>query len=454
MTKIKSNILSVSLIIGGLLFLQYLFIDNSKFVFFQIGLVFILILIVFSIYTKSSLHLFIIILAILPFMYINKGFSRSYSSIILQDIPLFFLMLFALFSWIKNAKNYIIKIDFLFLPIVFYLIFSVWLAIYGTLQGNHRSIILVELYQAFYLILVFPVYSLIKSRKEYLVIFGILTLVFAMVSIEYIILNHSSTMRVTTYHNHIFPIFVSIFFASLFFLKNNYLKLFALLLLLLFWYGSFATGTRTLLVVNLFSMIVVYLFYLISRGRKIRYILIVLAVGILLLMPSIYSMVKSNTELKRTTGEERLESISNPLAEVSLLMRVEAVYHMSKQIAKKPILGYGFGHMLQMEYLLQTAFIFPDNNYLYYWLKGGIFYLLIVIWMFYRLLSVIYRLFVSSNSANNKVLMSGLFAGISGLLIFALLNANLVKLRLNFVYVIIFAFVNYEYHKFRKKTKE
>jgi O-antigen ligase len=180
----------------------------------------------------------------------------------------------------------------------------------------------------------------------------------------------------------------------------------------------------------------------------------VLAVGILLLMPSIYSMVKSNTELKRTTGEERLESISNPLAEVSLLMRVEAVYHMSKQIAKKPILGYGFGHMLQMEYLLQTAFIFPDNNYLYYWLKGGIFYLLIVIWMFYRLLSVIYRLFVSSNSANNKVLMSGLFAGISGLLIFALLNANLVKLRLNFVYVIIFAFVNYEYHKFRKKTKE
>ena len=214
--------------------------------------------------------------------------------------------------------------------------------------------------------------------------------------------------------------------------------------------GSIATQTRTLWITNLIGMIIVFLLYLQHRKVKTKYLILLLVTVGLLIIPLLKKTTSAQQDFTNVTTKERVESISNPLGDISFLMRVETIYLGVQQILQKPIFGYGFGYQLQMKWLLETRYTFPDNNYVYYWLKGGIVFLFIALWMFYRLFKSSYLIFRNSDSVTVKFMMVGIISGMLALMVFAMLNANLVKLKLNLLYALTFAYVEFEQRRIEK----
>ncbi len=396
----------------------------------------------------KDLPTFLLLISIIPFAYINFKFSRYFGYIVAQNIPLYLLVVLAIAQFFYSKKNLKLSITYIMLPVIIYTAYSVLLALYGISKGAQLGILVEELYQNLYFFLAIPIIYLIKKRRDYYILFITTVLVFTLIAFEYIVIDITSPIRFTTYHNHFFPFVIALVFSAILFLKNRpYLKISLTPVLIILWWGSIATQTRTLWITNLVAMTIVFLLYLRARNVSVKYLfLLVITLG-LLTVPFLRTSTAVKQDFTHVTTEERVESISNPLGDISFLMRLETVYLGIQQILQKPIFGYGFGHQLQMRWLLQTRYTFPDNNYIYYWLKGGIIFLSIALWMFYRLIKSSYLVFKNSDSLKIKVMMVGIISGMLALMAFGLLNANLVKLKLNLLYALTFAYVDYEYRK-------
>jgi len=175
----------------------------------------------------------------------------------------------------------------------------------------------------------------------------------------------------------------------------------------------------------------------------------------IVLLVALLSLSGDNTSKQSAynSTNERFKNISNPVEDISFLMRIEAVYLGVQKILENPVFGKGYGYKLQMRWLMDTQFIFPDNNYIYFWLKGGIIFLVIVLWMYFRLFKQCYLIFKHSDSSQIRYYMVGIIAGMAALMVFAMMNANLIKLKLNIVYAFIFAFVSYESKQLNQLTE-
>jgi len=387
----------------------------------------------------------LLLLTFIPFVYIDKSFSRHFNYIVIQNIPLIILLLLAIFYFFNKEKSYQIRISYVLLPVVIYVLYSLLLALYGVVNKAGSLLIIIELYQNLYFVFAIIIAYLLVSRKQYIFLFNSLIVVFIIIAVEYIIINLISPFRFTTYHNHFFPFIIAFLFSVLLFKKWQFFqKSFFLGLISILFIGSIATGTRTLLVTNVVALIVVLLFYFKYKKIKFPIIKIFFLSTLLLVLLFSFKGQGSRQQIMNKSTEERIESISNPTGEIAFLMRVEAVYLGVQKIIENPIFGKGFGYQLQMRWLLDTKYLFPDNNYIYYWLKGGIIFFLIAMWMYFRLFKQSYKIFKRTSSIEVKYYMVAIIAGMIALMIFALMNANLVKLKLNIIYAFIFAYVDFE----------
>lgn len=414
--------------------------------------------ILLSIYFLTKVRYFptiLLLLSIIPMVYIETGFSRYFVNIVLQNIPLYILFLLALFHFIRNEKLFSINIPKIFLPIIIYIIYCCFLFFVGIINNGKISVAVDEIYQNFYFLLAIPIAYLIINRNDYLIIFEWILVVFLFISLQYIIVNLISPFRYTTYHNHFFPFVIGAYFSKILFeKKSNFgLKLYYIIAFVILILGSIATATRTLLIANLVTISIITYYYF-SQKFSTKVIFSITATMLLLVFFALSlagDKSASNLSNPKTT-EERIQNISNPLGDISFLMRVETAYLGFKEFVKNPVIGIGFGHKLQLKWLLQTAYIYPDNNYIYYLWKGGIIFFLIAMWMFYLLVKN--SLYIYNYSTNNmiKIYSLSIFAGFIAFMLFAILNANLVKLKLNLFYAFFYAFIYHEKVRLNKSV--
>jgi hypothetical protein len=446
--KSSTNIFSLSVILFLNLAFQIILIRITDTSIALVGYCAVLFSIILYKLVIKDLPTFLLLLTIIPFAYIDIKFSRYFEYILFQNIPLYFLALFAIAHFFHTQKSLKIRISYLMLPIVIYSAYSFLLAIYGYSSGARIGIIIEELYQNLYFAFAIPIIYLIIKRKNYRILYITTVIIFTFIAFQYIIIDLLIPGRFATYHNHFFPFVIAIVFSAILFNNRRpHLRISLSLVLGILWWGSIATQTRTLWITNLIAMIVVFLLYLKYRNVNTKYLILLLVTVGLLIIPLLKKTTSVQQDFTNVTTEEKVESLSNPMGDISFLMRVEAIYLGARQIMQKPIFGYGFGYQLQMKWLLQTSYTFPDNNYMYYWLKGGIIFLLIALWMFYRLFKSSYLVFKNSESIMVKFMMVGIIGGMLALMAFAMLNANLVKLKLNLLYALTFAYVDFEYRK-------
>ena len=90
---------------------------------------------------------------------------------------------------------------------------------------------------------------------------------------------------------------------------------------------------------------------------------------------------------------------------------------------------------------------------MYYLLKGGIVFFLIALWMYWRLIRGSYDILRYSNSEFAKYMAVSIIAGMMGIFLTGMLNANLVRFKLNIIYALFFAYVEFERENILKAKK-
>src|SRR5690606_5463109 len=116
----------------------------------------IIFIICFSFFIRDFSTLLIIV-AILPFAYTERGFSRYFVNVLLQNITIYLICLFALFQYLHygNSGKKILN-SYIGFPILILSIYALLLALLGYIKAYSLSLIIQEYYQTFYYFLTIP----------------------------------------------------------------------------------------------------------------------------------------------------------------------------------------------------------------------------------------------------------------------------------------------------------
>ena len=375
-----------------------------------------------------SVPLYLFIVSILPLAYLDNRFHYVLSYLAIQNIPLSLLFLYSIYELLYRSKNLEFQIPYSLRAILIYVALSFVLFILGLVRGASFSLSFNELYQNFYFFFAIIIYLLFKNRREYIIAFYWVIFVFIIISLEYIIFNFNNDLRFTTFQNHFLPFVTAALFAAMLFMSHRYFKklLLGVLLIIVIW-GSISTETRTLLVSNVFSILIVALLYFRKKFTGTKKYIYTILFSIVVLIP-VFTFRGDSSLGKANTAEKRFQAIATPTEDLAFLMRIEAVYLGTQKFLKHPVIGEGFGTELRLKWLLKTSYLLPDNSFLYYLLKGGIVFFLIALWMYWRLIRGSYDILRYSNSEFAKYMAVSIIAGMMGIFLTGMLNANLVHL--------------------------
>ena len=89
----------------------------------------------------KDLPTFLLLISIIPFAYINFKFSRYFGYIVVQNIPLYFLLILAITQFFYSKTNLRISVPYIMLPVIIYSAYSVLLALYGISKGAQLGIL-------------------------------------------------------------------------------------------------------------------------------------------------------------------------------------------------------------------------------------------------------------------------------------------------------------------------
>jgi len=161
---------------------------------------------------------------------------------------------------------------------------------------------------------------------------------------------------------------------------------------------------------------------------------------------------------KVTPGESvqyRTQSVANPLADNSFLMRVELSYYAFQRFLENPLFGKGFGDYVKFKFtaVSNEAIYYIDNSWFYFLWKGGIIGLLLFLWLFARFFKTAYFVFNNSEDLRTKYLCLGILGGFLGIAFLGLLSPLLIKYKSNALIVFIFAYVEFERYKIESSIK-
>ena len=418
----------------------------------------IFLLMIFALYLYyfiNNLAVFLIVISIIPLIDLSLIHFYKLSYLALQNIPLYIFFFLFLATYLNQTPDFSLRLPYLLKIVLLYECYSVILFFLGLANGAPVDLCFNELYQSFYFFLAIPIYYFFRNRSDYKIALFTVVIVFVLVCIEYIILNTLSSSRVTTFHNHFLPFIVAAVVSALIFKKSSMIvKIQLIILFIIITWGSIATETRTLIIANIVSLIVLVIFYIFRTTSGIKKIFNTIAMIIFVLMPLFLIKGDKVTKIENPQSTEaRIESISDPQGDLSFLMRVEANYLGIQKFKMHPLIGEGFGFNLQMKWLLKSKYLYPDNSFLYYLLKGGVIFFIIAVWMYFSLLKQSYKVFKLSNSEFGRYMALAILTGMIGILLTGMLNANLVRFKLNLIYALFFAFIAFEYEAIEHKNE-
>lgn len=437
-------------LVVGILFIANLLINFLliKFVSYSwIIVVFnlaLLIAIILYLYVQN-LPTFLLALGILPLCYIDNVYSLYFNYIIIQNIPLYIFFTLSIFYFFSSPDSFSLSYGYLSFPVFLITAYSVFLFMIGYANNNILAIGINELYQHLYYFIAIPIIYLIKDRRNFLILFQIIAITFLIISLEYIHLNLNSDVRITTYHNVFLSFLLGLFYSQLLFNKKPfYTKLFLITGIVLVWISSILINTRILWVCNILTMIIITYFYLRNNPRMLKWFKYLLLLSLILILPLIVNYTKEKTNLNPEKTEERLESLTDPLGDLSFLMRIEIGQAAIQKFLASPVWGEGFGNTLNFKIFTDTEVYFIDNSFLYFLWKGGLVGLLLFCLLYYRIIRTAYFVFNKSLNIHTKILSVSILGSIFSFILYGLLSASLIGYKLNFLYAIIIGYLEFE----------
>jgi len=401
---------------------------------------------------KNHINNFIALLLIanfIPLLYLNNGFHYAFNYELLSATPLFLIIILATFQYVSSESSFTIKLSYLQKPVIYIVIYFTIIGVVDIYNSKDPSWVIQQLFHIYLYILIFPLSYLLDKKKYYLIIFSALLLIATIISFEYILLNQVIlNFRFVTFQSGFLPILSGVLFSFILFEKETLRRIGGTILLLIITAGAFVTLTRTLWIVTFLILVIVWFLYQKSKGelsfKKVLFSLLVLLIP-LLMMKDIGKGTQPNSSPTNTV-ETRAQSVANPLEDTSFLMRIEFAYYAFQRFLESPVIGKGLGDYLKYKVfnISDKANYYIDNSWLYFLWKGGLIGFLLFAWLYLRFFKSSYFVFTNTTNHATKYLSLGLFAGILGLCFLAVLSPILIKYKTNVLFVLIFAYIEFE----------
>lgn len=410
------------------------------------------ILLLILIFYKGYIHNVITLLLIanfIPLLYLNNGFHYAFNYELLTATPLFLIIILATFQYVSSASSLTFKLSYLQKPVIFLVVYFTIIGIVNIYNGQDTFWVIQQLFHIYLYILIFPLSYLIDKKKYYFFIFSALLLIATIISFEYILLSQVIlNIRFVTFQSGFLPILSGVLFSFILFEKETLRRIGGAILFLIITAGAFVTLTRTLWIVTLLILAIVWILYLKSES-KLSFTKVFVYILVLLIPLIIMKDISKGTQTNPPPNdrvETRAQSVTNPLEDTSFLMRIEFAYYAFQRFLESPIIGKGLGDYLQYKIfnISDTANYYIDNSWLYFLWKGGLIGFLLFGWLYLRFFRSSYFVFTNTTNHITKYLSLGLFAGILGLSFLAVLSPILIKYKTNVLFALIFAYIEFE----------
>lgn len=417
---------------------------------FSVEIVFLLSAIIFFSYKKDYV-IYIILVFLLQFVFLNNDFHYSFSLEFLLSFPLFILLLLAWFRLLYVGKSFSIVLSKFQKVILLFVLYSFVMAFIGLLNARDTLNIFVEWFHMFYYSFFFVFMFFLKKREDYYTILSFLLVLSLIISVEYIVVNfYLFNYRFVTFQSNFLPIVVGVLISSFFF---KYKRVTSLILLMIVIIGMISTQTRSLWIVTIIVLLSTLFLYMKTVGKfsfkKLILLLLVCMLPFFLISDKDANKIADSETSNQI--ENRAESISDPVSDISFLMRVEATYYAINKFLESPIWGKGFGDHLRLVITRNDDFnlYYIDNSWGYMLWKGG----LIGITLFFLMVfySVKYMYYVSQNTTDlkTKIIIIGLLGGFIGMIVLGTVSPHFIKYKSNVFFPLIFAYVDYEYKRLK-----
>lgn len=410
------------------------------------------ILLLILIFYKGYIHNVITLLLIanfIPLLYLNNGFHYAFNYELLTATPLFLIIILATFQYVSSASSLTFKLSYLQKPVIFLVVYFTIIGIVNIYNGQDTFWVIQQLFHIYLYILIFPLSYLIDKKKYYFFIFSALLLIATIISFEYILLSQVIlNFRFVTFQSGFLPILSGVLFSFILFEKETLRRIGGAILFLIITAGAFVTLTRTLWIVTLLILAIVWILYLKSES-KLSFTKVFVYILVLLIPLIIMKDISKGTQTNPPPNdrvETRAQSVTNPLEDTSFLMRIEFAYYAFQRFLESPVIGKGLGDYLQYKIfnISDAANYYIDNSWLYFLWKGGLIGFLLFGWLYLRFFRSSYFVFTNTTNHITKYLSLGLFAGILGLSFLAVLSPILIKYKTNVLFALIFAYIEFE----------
>lgn len=401
---------------------------------------------------KSYIHSLIALLLIanfIPLLYLNNGFHYAFNYELLTATPLFLIIILATFQYVSSESSFAFTLSYLQKPVIYIVIYFTIIGAVDIYNGQDTFWVIKQLFHIYLYLLIFPLSYLIDKKKYYFTIFSALLIIATIISIEYILLNQVIlNFRFVTFQSGFLPILSGVLFSFILFEKETLRRIGGTILFLIITAGAFVTLTRTLWIVTFLTLVIVWFLYQKSKSKlsftKVFFSLLILLIP-LIMMKDISKGTQTNPSLNNAV-ETRAQSVTNPLEDTSFLMRIEFAYYAFERFLESPVIGKGLGDYLKYKVfnISDKANYYIDNSWLYFLWKGGLIGFLLFAWLYLRFFKSAYFVFTNTTDHVTKYLSLGLFAGILGLSFLGILSPILIKYKTNVLFVLIFAYIEFE----------
>jgi len=439
----------------------FLFIYTEQPILVFGGLIF-LIIAPFIIYSPFNILLFLIAyISILP----SRGWGMRYSFFhYYVDWKILILILLAAFLilFIRNLyeKTWHIDIASLDQILIIFFIYSMLSLFWGLYKNTGTSLPI----QDFYFIFLYSAYFLSRllfQKEKLMRIFFIIFIIISVItSFEYILLTFSEmtfsnlfVTRVPTRQPHLAQISIPILVAVFFFTKNRIYKLGALILFIPNFLMVVLSQQRALWLGIILSIIIVTFLYYLRHGFNIYQIFkffLIMIVSILFLILTLIILDKYLHLNLIFTGLSRVSTFFTLSQDFSVNVRISEIKIALKQWEKNIFFGAGLGAKYS-RILVSRGEGTLDNSYVFVLWKLGIvglfLFLLFYLKNFYHNL----KTFWQSKLEFEQIIITSIFAGISGIMLIAFTNMSIIRYRYNIIWAVLIGISENLYLKYFKE---
>ncbi len=231
-----------------------------------VSFTFFLILVIFQIQYIKDPASFLLILNFLPLLILDNNFHYQMRAELTSYFPVFVLSVYALYRYLISERDFTVKLNYIRLPIILLSVYFGIIAIHSLIVGKEHLPVLIEYLHFCLYLLIIPIFYLITSRRNYLIILKFLFFISIVIALEYIIYNQF-TDRFVTFQSGFLPISVGVVSAYFLMTKRKLNKYIYAFILMIIAAGVMTTLTRTIWIASFLAIVFVFVTYLNYEGK-------------------------------------------------------------------------------------------------------------------------------------------------------------------------------------------